>query len=232
MKTLAIETSGTIGGVAAWDNGRVLGERLFSEAMNHAQELFPAIEELAASVGWGPRTPDLIAVSVGPGSYTGLRVGIASAKMLSYAIDAALIAVPTFDVLIRNAPAAARNAAPVIDAKRGQVYLCPYEWIDDHWEKRSDLSVDEPTAAAARLPRGATVFGSGAEKYADVFRDAGMNVAADPALAQAKPGVVAQLGASLYEAGVRTDRESLLPIYLRKPDAQPAWGKVPACHPP
>ena len=220
MRTLAIETSDAIGGVAAWDRGRVLAEQMFSQPMNHGQELFPAVQDLVAGVGWTPRTPELIAVSIGPGSYTGLRVGLASAKMLSYAIDAPLIGVPTFDALIRNVPGTLRVASPMIDAKRGQVYFCLYEWTDDRWHRRSDLSVAAPNEAVRKLPAGTTVFGSGAEKYVDACHAAGMAVAVDAALAQAKPGVVAELGEALYTAGQRTDRDALVPLYLRKPEAE------------
>jgi len=220
MKTLAIETSGAIGGVAAWADDRLLAEQTFSKPMNHAQELFPAVETLARRVGWEPRTPELIAVSIGPGSYTGLRVGIASAKMLSYAGDAPLIGVPTFDVLVRNVPPSCGFAAPVVDAKRAQVYVALYEWTDPEWQERAGLSVDAPETAAQHLPRGTTVFGTGAERYAEQFAAAGMHVAHDPKLTQAKPRIVAERGQALYTSGHRTDREALVPIYLRKPEAE------------
>ncbi len=219
MKTLAIETSGAIGGVALWD-GALVGERLFAERMNHAEELFPAIEALSQDAGWAPDAPDLIAVSIGPGSYTGLRVGIAAAKMLSYAIDAALIGVPSLDVLVPNVPAEVCLAAPIIDAKRKQVYSRLYEWQETSWAPTSDLSIDWPAELAAGLPAGTTVFGSGAEQYADVFASAGLVVAEDAAYAQAQPRVVAELGARLYAAGERTDREALIPLYLRKPEVE------------
>ena len=220
MKTLAIETSGGIGGIAAWADGRVLAEQTFSQPMNHAQELFPAVEALARRVGWEPRTPELIAVSIGPGSYTGLRVGIASAKMLSYASDVPLIGVPTFDVLIRNVPASCGVAAPVMDAKRAQVYVAFYQWADGEWREEQGLSVDAPEAAAQHLPRGTTVFGTGAEKRPQLFTAAGMLVSHDPELARAKPRTVAEIGHALYVSGHRTDREALVPIYLRKPEAE------------
>ena len=220
MKTLAIETSGSIGGVAAWADGQVLAEELFSQPMNHAQELFPAVEALAHRVGWEQRAPELIAVSIGPGSYTGLRVGIASAKMLSYAGSVPLIGVPTFDVLVRNVPPSCGLAAPVIDAKRGQVYVALYQWADGGWHEKSPLSVDAPEDAAQHLPPGTTVFGTGAEKYSELFASAGMPVSRSPDLTQPRPRVVAELGHSLYVSGHRTDRDALVPIYLRKPEAE------------
>jgi len=223
MKTLAIETSGVIGGVALWD-GALVGERLFAERMNHAEELFPAIEALSQDAGWAPDAPDLIAVSIGPGSYTGLRVGIAAAKMLSYTIDAALIGVPSLDALVQNVPGEAGMAAPIIDAKRKQVYSRLYEWQATTWAPASDLSIDPPAELAARLRKGTTVFGNGAEQYADVFASAGLVVAEAATYTQARPRVVAELGARLYEAGERTDREALIPIYLRRPEAEEKKG--------
>lgn len=220
MKTLAIETSGAVGGVAALADGRVLGERMFSRPMNHAQELFPALRDLVSCVGWTPRTPELVAVSIGPGSYTGLRVGVASAKMLSYAISAALIGVPTFDVLMRNVPGSHANASPVIDAKRGQVYVCPYEWANGQWQQASALRVLSPAEAVRVLPSGSAVFGTGAEKYADAFQAGGMCVLEEVSLCQGRPGVVAEVGEALYNAGQSTDRDTLVPLYLRRPEAE------------
>jgi len=220
MNVLAIDTSGDTGSVAAWADGRVLAEREFSRPMNHGQELFPAIEALSRQVGWSACSPELIAVSAGPGSYTGLRVGIASAKMLSYAQDLPLVAVPTLDSLIRNVRPDTGRSAPVIDAKRGQVYVRWYEWSQGDWQPRSDLAVHAPQDAARGLPPGALVFGTGAERYADAFRGAGLQVSHDPKLSRSRAGVVAELGAALYAAGHRTDRDALIPIYLRKSEAE------------
>lgn len=220
MNVLAIDTSGDTGSVAAWADGRVLAERDFARPMNHGQELFPSIEALSRQVGWSPCSPELIAVSAGPGSYTGLRVGIASAKMLSYAQDLPLIAVPTFDSLIRNVGPDAVRAAPVIDAKRGQVYVRCYEWSDNGWQPLSELAVHAPQDAARGLPQGALVFGTGAERYADAFRAAGLLVSHDLDLSRSRAGVVAEVGAALYAAGRRTDRDGLIPIYLRKSEAE------------
>ncbi len=219
MKTLAIETSGRFGGVALWD-GELLGERLFDQPMNHAQELFPAIAELSARFGWKPDDPQIIAVNVGPGSYTGLRVGVAAAKMLAFAIDAALVGVLSTDALVRNAPADADAAAPIIDAKRKQAYARRYRRGAGEWRPESELTVDDPAAIAANLPPEAVVFGDGAALYADVFRRAGLRVLDDPALAQARPAIVAELGERLFRAGERADIAALLPVYLRKPEAE------------
>ena len=224
MKILAIETSAPIGGVALWEGGTVLAERLFNEHMNHAQELFPAIEAMNHDAGWAPTTPDLIAVSMGPGSFTGLRVGIAAAKMLSYAIGADLIGVPTLDVLVRNVSASVGLAAPVIDAKRKAVYARSYERRGNAWEARTELTVQAPNDLAKMLPQGTTVFGSGAEQYADVFSSHGHIVVSDTAYTQARPCFVAELGAQLYLSGERTDREALIPIYLRRPEAEEKKG--------
>src|SRR5687767_60429 len=99
MKTLAIETSGLVGGVAILDGERVLGERIFDKGMIHGRELAPSIAQLSKETGVGLRELDLIAVDIGPGSYTGLRVGLAAAKGFCLALKKPILGVVSLDAM-------------------------------------------------------------------------------------------------------------------------------------
>src|SRR6185369_8895119 len=103
------ETSGGIGSIAIAEDGCVVVEETFSHGLKHAAGIVPIIDRLCASRGWKPADVEEIYVSVGPGSFTGLRVGITVAKTLAFATGARIVAVPSVDVLARNAPAGWQN---------------------------------------------------------------------------------------------------------------------------
>src|SRR5437016_2738225 len=114
MRALGIETSGTVGSVALVEDGRVLAEETFAKGLRHGQALVPAIGRALAAAGVGKRDVDLFAVGTGPGSYTGLRVGIATAKTLAFALGKPLFGVPSFDAIARAIPPALRRASIVV----------------------------------------------------------------------------------------------------------------------
>src|SRR4051794_20872764 len=108
-KLLLIETSGRVGQVGLALGPRLLAERALDATRRHARDLAPAAAELLRGQGWRPRDLAAVLVSLGPGSYTGLRVGVMSAKALAYAIGCAVEGVPTFDVIAGQADVAGRD---------------------------------------------------------------------------------------------------------------------------
>src|SRR5215471_12911522 len=104
-RLLLLETSGRVGQVALAEGGRLRGVRRLEETRRHARDLAPAVRELLAAQGWRVRDLHGVIVSRGPGSYTGLRVGIMSAKALAYATGCTLLAIDTFAVIAGQAPA-------------------------------------------------------------------------------------------------------------------------------
>ena len=154
MKVLGIETSGDIGGVVLSKDYKIVLSKEFG-CMQHSKELVPAIKSAFHETGWSPNDIDLIAVDVGPGSYTGLRVGVTCAKTLAYALQKPVIDVPIFDIIAENyqrnlcktasgnPPSSAESTGeekmffdaahrgqfslcPVLDARRNHVYACIY----------------------------------------------------------------------------------------------------------
>ena len=108
-RVLALETSGRTGSVALARQGTVLSEEEFPHGLKHAAGIIPIIDRMCRSAGWGPWDIDEIYVSIGPGSFTGLRVGVTVAKSLAFATGARLVAVPTMDALVRNIPPGWKN---------------------------------------------------------------------------------------------------------------------------
>ncbi len=203
---LAIETSGLIGSVAAAIDGKVVAEESFERGMRHGRELVPRLDTLCRRIGRAPRSVSIIAVSVGPGSYTGVRVGVTCAKTLAFAAGAALVAVPTLEVLAQNAEPSAATVGVITDARRGQVYFAAFERHGDSALVRShEDAVLSPDEARHRVPPGAAVIG-------DVLPGS------IPAVALARH--VALLGWRDALAGRTVPPHDLTPIYLRRPEAE------------
>src|SRR4051812_29443518 len=117
-RALAVDTSGRIGSVAVVDNGHVLAEERFAHGLQHAAMILPIIDSLTRAQGWAPRDVEELYVSAGPGSFTGLRIGITLAKTMALATGVKLVAVPSVRVLAENAPPGATDLIIVLDAKR------------------------------------------------------------------------------------------------------------------
>lgn len=231
QRVIGIETSGNVGSVAMCEDDTVVGERYFEKGMRHGKELITSIKAIFEELHWKPDDIELIAVSVGPGSYTGLRVGITCAKTLAYALNKPIIAVPTLDVLAENAPINSHFICPVLDAKRMCVYACVYksrvesrelrvEGKDSQiscWERASDFLIIPPGELLALLPRPVIIFGDGTKPYLDTFNQKGILIGKEE-IGIAKAQVVARLGRKLYENGERSNIATLTPLYLRKPE--------------
>src|SRR5689334_17690430 len=122
IRVLLIETSGRAAHVGLAEDGMVVGSRLLSEARRHARDLAPAVAEMLRAAGSQPSHVSHVIVGLGPGSYTGLRVGLMSAKTFSYATKAALIGVPTFETLAALALTEVEDVMVVADAQQNRLY--------------------------------------------------------------------------------------------------------------
>lgn len=210
MRTLGIESSGPRGGVALLDGGRPAGLRVFERGMVHGREIAPAIRDLLEEAGWTAGSLDLVAVDVGPGSYTGLRVGLAAAKGLALAAGIPLAGVASLDVLAEAATGMARVVVPALDAKWDQIYGAVYE----EGRRKGDFLAEKPAVFAARVPAGALVLGDALDAYGALFRDV---VRAPRELWDPDPRIVARLGEA---PGARADAATLAPLYLRPTEAE------------
>lgn len=244
MKVLGIETSSNIGSVAICDGDAVTAEQSFEEGMLHEKELMPALKSAFEKSCLKPKDIDLISVSVGPGSYTGLRVGITCAKTVSYALKKPVIDVSSMDVIAQNVRVEHKCICPVIDAKREMVYACIYEYSPDNqmrfrsnvkhnlpalsakdesmsinlWKRVSELLIISPDEVINRLPEGTLVFGDGVPRYVKIFEKRNLLIGNDD-IGIPKAYIVAILGRHAYKKGRRRDINALKPIYLQKPEA-------------
>ncbi|MEA2735656.1 MAG: tRNA threonylcarbamoyladenosine biosynthesis protein TsaB, partial [Humisphaera sp.] len=162
MRALAIETSARTGSIAAVEDARVVAEEEFEHGLQHAAQIIPIIDRLCRARGWTPRDLNELYVSAGPGSFTGLRIGVTLAKTMALATGVKLVAVPTARVLVENAPPDARHVVLVLDAKRDQIFTARFERdATGTWIEREPAHLDSLTAMLARAPRPVHLLGEG-----------------------------------------------------------------------
>jgi len=226
MRVLGIETSSSVGSVALLqesDSGGVsVDERFFEKGLRHGKELVPTIDAIVRSHGLRPEDVDLFAVSQGPGSYTGIRVGITCAKTMAYALGKHVAGVPSLDVLAENAPAEARRVCPVIDAKRNRVYFCCYRRENGELVREGDYRATPIDEAAAVITQGTFVVGDAIKLFGREFAARGA-ILADDGLWLPKASAVARLGLRKLRASGPDDPFKLVPIYLHRPEAEEVW---------
>ena len=223
MLVLGVESSGPRGGVALLEDGRTLGEALFEAGMVHGREIAPAADRLLKAAGRGPAALDLVAVDIGPGSYTGLRVGLAAAKGLSFALGRPIVGVPSLDVLADSAKGLGDVLAAAIDAKWDQVYGALYEVRNGKPERVTDMFAERPEVFAARVPAAALVVGDALERHAALFTARGARPAPRE-LWNPSPALVAELGLARHREGRRDETATVVPLYLRRTEAEEKFG--------
>jgi len=220
---LSVDTATPVCSVALVHGDRVLGETLVCGQKNHSEKLLALIDALFENTQVQPGSIDLIAVSTGPGSFTGLRVGISTAQGLAFSLGKDLVGVSTLHVLAHQVPVASGFVCPVIDARKRQVYTCLYRFSQAGLlEKVIDTTVVEPETWIAQLPAPVTFLGDGAWTYHEMIA-AGMPGAftlVPRSLGIPRASTLAGCGLEQL-AREGTDRpENIVPLYCRPPDAE------------
>jgi len=228
---LGIETATSQVGCALGGVEGLLGSYHAAHGRRHAESLVPAIEFVCRSVGIELREISVIAVDVGPGLFTGLRVGIATAKSMAQALRVPMIGLSSLDLLAHQVRFSKRLVVPVIDAKRGEVFTAMYRQVPGGIQRLGGYSVMTSAELADDLAaRGedALLVGDGALRYADVL--SGANDEGNIEIGGI--GVAYPSATDLVElAHPRALREEFVqprelePMYLRKSDAEINWDK-------
>ena len=146
MRILALDSSGLVATVAIVEDNQVVAEYTMNYKKTHSQTLLPMLDEIVKMTEFDLSTIDAIAVAGGPGSFTGLRIGSATAKGLGLALDKPLIHIPTVDGLAYNLYGNEGLICPIMDARRSQVYTGLYRFTDDTFqvvEEQMAISVQE-----------------------------------------------------------------------------------------
>jgi tRNA threonylcarbamoyladenosine biosynthesis protein TsaB len=219
MRILAIETIDQSGSVAALDGGSVLAVHKLDPTTRSAASLAPAIVELLAQVNWQPGSVQLVAVAVGPGSFTGLRVGVTTAKVFAYSVNADVIGVNALEAIALQAPNSAQSLWVVLDALRDQVVVARFSRsVHGNWQSVEADSLASNSDWLAKLALGDWVSGPGLNKLITQIPKGVMVV--DRERWSPTATSVGQLGWQRFQAGHRDNVFSILPIYSRPSAAE------------
>jgi tRNA threonylcarbamoyladenosine biosynthesis protein TsaB len=219
VRILALETTEAIASVAALDDAKLLSELRLDGKQRSAQSLAPALKTLLEQVRWKPGDVELVAVSIGPGSFTGLRIGVTTAKTFAYAAKAGILGISTLEAIAAAAPADVESLRVVIDAQRGDVVAGSFRRGDDG----SFQPLDEPQLVQAEawlhgLPRGTVVSGPVLGKLAGRIPP-GIRVLG-PECGTPTAAAIGRLAARHHAAGRRDDLWTLAPRYSRRSAAE------------
>lgn len=229
MKILALDSSGLVASVALTEDDNLIAEYTIQYKKTHSQTLLPMLEEVRRIVELNMDEIDAIAVAAGPGSFTGLRIGSATAKGLAFAMEKPIIPVPTLEGLAYQMYGTDALVCPIMDARRSQVYTGIYEfvWEDSNYDMRvirgqCAVSFDEIAEEINRLCREVIFIGDGIP----VFRERMKEVLHVPyTLAPAhrnrqSAACIAALGSVYYAQGRAVSGEEHVPEYLRLSQAE------------
>ncbi len=222
MRVLALETAVQPGSIALFDGDRLMGSSELPGDRRTTRSLIPAIRDALAELAWEPADIRLVAVSQGPGSFTGLRVGIMVAKTFAYAIGGDVLGIDTLEVIARQAgedPAACRSPEPpaamwtVMDAQRRQLFCAKFVPAGDGWRVSLPTQVYSIDDWLQQLEAGQLVAGPPLTKLASRL-PADVRVV-DPSRFAPQATTVGRLAVAGYRAGRRDDLWGLRPQYHR-----------------
>ena len=223
MLTLGVETSGRSGSVAICRDGTCLAERpLEKTGRRHAQTLVLEVERILADLDLCADECELVAVSIGPGSFTGLRVGVVFAKTFAYANRCDIAAVDTLACIATTSPSEVNTVYVVDDAQRGELFVGHYtKRPDGHWIATNGIELHNAVRWFAARTTEDVVTGPGVEKYMERYASTCRILA--PEYRTARASVVAKLGQLNFESIGADDFWMLEPFYFRKSAAEEKW---------
>ncbi len=225
MKILALDSSGLVASVAVATEDILLAEYTVNYKKTHSQTLLPMLDEVARMIELDLKTIDVIAVAAGPGSFTGLRIGSATAKGLGLALNKRLVHIPTVDALAYNLYGCGKYICPLMDARRNQVYTGIYRFDGDEMQivrQQSPMAVEEIAGKLNALGGEVVFLGDGVPVYREMlsslmkvpysFAPAHMN--------RQRAAAVAALAVRYVQKGRTESAAEHAPDYLRLSQAE------------
>lgn len=228
MIILSIDSSTPIAGIAVADGEKLLGEVMINTKNTHSEKLMPMIERLLQELQLSVQQLDAIAVTQGPGSFTGLRIGMATAKGLAQGAGKKLIAVPTLDCLAYNLAHYPGVICPIMNAQKKQVYTALYRSSQQGMERLSDyqaIGAEQLAQQLQQLDADAWFVGDGVAVFADIFAaQLGERCHfADGHQIFSRAGTLAMLAAKRAQQQQFDDLFQAELIYIRKSEAEVQW---------
>ena len=223
MTILAIESSAVSAGCAVSSDSRILSSGFVNVGLTHSQTLMPLISDTLRGSGLSLNDIDFIAVSAGPGSFTGGRIGVCTAKGIAFTEQKPCVAVSTLEAIAQNMTGFGGWCCPVMDARRGQVYNAMFS-LDGGLERMMDdraVAVDELAAEISAMNGIVWLCGDGAELCWERMKESVPNVRLAPVQLRFQNGCGVALAAErIAAAGGAVHSSRLVPVYLRLPQAE------------
>lgn len=235
MKLIGIDSSGLVASVAIMEDDKLVAEYTVNNEKTHSQTLLPMLEEIVQSTGLDLKEVDAIAIAAGPGSFTGLRIGSATAKGLGLALKKPIVPVSTVDALAYNMYGTDCLVCPIMDARRNQVYTGIYEFVKEDDDSSAfckyqlnvikeacAVPIEEIAQALNETGRKVIFLGDGVPVFAEQLKTLmKVDYTFAPAhLALQKAGCVASLGMEKFSNGIYEDAAMHSPEYLRLSQAE------------
>ena len=226
MKILAIDSSGLVASVAVVEDDVLQGEYTINFKRTHSEVLLPMLDALKKDLQLDLESVDAIAVAAGPGSFTGLRIGSATAKGLGLALGKPIVPVPTVDALAYNLYGSNRLICPLMDARRNQTYTGLYRFTEDGTFEvvtaQKVCAIEEIIEEINGLGEPVIILGDGVPVFREAFAKlATVSVIEAPAhVNKQRAGAVACLGQLLYKEGKAESAADHRPEYLRLSQAE------------
>ena len=212
---IAIDTSTRLIGVALYDGVQIISEMVWLSQQYHTVELAPTVSALMERAGIPLSELKVVAVALGPGSFTGLRIGISLAKGMALAGRLAIVGVPTFDILAAAQPPGDLPMAAVLQAGRSRLAVGWYKNYSGKWKSDHQIQVFTPRELADRIKSPTIVCGELSEEERRIFKRKRKNVIlATPAQSLRRPSYLAELGWRRWQKGMTDDPATLAPNYL------------------
>ena len=220
MKILSVDTSANVATVAITEDDKLICEFILNNKLTHSQTLMPIIDNVLKSADINLSCIDLIAVANGPGSFTGLRIGVSAVKGLATALDKQVVGVSTLMAMAYNLPFCDGTICPIMDARRDQVYNALYKWEDGEL-----LQLEEPRALGILElledidEKEKIIFlGDGVSVHKEIIKEklGDRAVFAPPSANMQRASALSVAAKKLFDEGKAMNSEELIPFYLRK----------------
>lgn len=221
MRVLGVDTATRRATVAVVEDDLVLAE-VTVDSSSHTTAILPLIDAVLQEGGCGIESVEAIAVSAGPGSFTGLRVGLSVAQGIACATGAQVVPISTLEALAHAAPMAGGAVCPLLDARMGEVYAACFERAGTEWRTHLEARLLTPERLVTTLPAPCTILGDAVVRYGTFLAERlghGATVLPWPEYGP-RASIVARLALARLRSGIAAAGRGLEPFYVRAPDAQ------------
>lgn len=223
MKVLGIDTSSKAASVAIMEDDKLISEYTINNNKTHSQKLMLIIENMFKLNEMSAEDIDLISVCVGPGSFTGLRIGVATAKAIAHVRDIPVVVVNSLEALAFNMAMTNKTVCPMIDAQKKQVYTCKYSWDKDCLLKVEDIDVKKVDDLAEEFKFSCEEFvliGEGVGLHKEVFENINNVYIAPNSHRTSRASSICEIGIQKFKKGDTKTHYDVVPYYIRKSQAE------------